>query len=182
MSCGKIEELLPGYVADELSDRERVEVESHLRTCDACTEALEAYEQIESMLLERRDLRPQASPTAAAVVRRVGLRSEPAWRALDEETPIEREWVKGIELLDLGEYNYVSPGSTNEQVWYTHADVELPQGVHLGELHDRVTGLEDHGERIVTSIHQFRRELFTELCNAADKLALLLILEKLHSR
>jgi len=103
---------------------------------------------------------------------------EAALRAFDEETPIHRSWVRGVELLDLGKENYVSPGGSNEQLWYARADVRLPRGIRLKDLHNRITGLAEHGERITTSVHEFRRELFFTLSNAADKLALLLILEK----
>ena len=37
MSCDKFKDLLMGYLDDEISEQERVELEKHLTECDECT-------------------------------------------------------------------------------------------------------------------------------------------------
>jgi anti-sigma factor RsiW len=75
MSCGRIEELLPLYVDGDLAGEERRMVDDHLAACGACRESLAAYRVIESALVSRRELRPAAARTAAAVIERVRPRA-----------------------------------------------------------------------------------------------------------
>jgi anti-sigma factor RsiW len=41
MTCGEAKSLLSGLLDDELDRARRVEVQSHLETCDLCSEELE---------------------------------------------------------------------------------------------------------------------------------------------
>ena len=71
MSCEKIEELLSLYVEDALSVEERRRVDDHLAVCGSCRESLVSYRALESSLVSRRELRPPAGRTAAAVIERL---------------------------------------------------------------------------------------------------------------
>ena len=49
MSCDKFKDLLMGYVDDEISDEERVELEKHLSGCGDCTEELTDFKDLKSI-------------------------------------------------------------------------------------------------------------------------------------
>ena len=74
MKCDHIEELLPAYVEDDLSETERADVAAHMKDCPSCTEALGFYTQLETSLLARRELPPSPAPTFRRVALRVGIR------------------------------------------------------------------------------------------------------------
>jgi predicted anti-sigma-YlaC factor YlaD len=49
MSSDKYKDLLMGYLDDEISDQERVELEKHLTECDECTKELADFENLKSI-------------------------------------------------------------------------------------------------------------------------------------
>jgi predicted anti-sigma-YlaC factor YlaD len=49
MSCDKYKDLLMGYLDDEISDEERVELEKHLTGCDECTSELADFKDLKSI-------------------------------------------------------------------------------------------------------------------------------------
>jgi predicted anti-sigma-YlaC factor YlaD len=49
MSCDKYKDLLMGYLDDEISDEERVELEKHLAECDECTKELADFKDLKSI-------------------------------------------------------------------------------------------------------------------------------------
>ena len=49
MSCDKYKDLLMGYLDDEISDQERVELEKHLTGCDECTKELADFRDLKSI-------------------------------------------------------------------------------------------------------------------------------------
>jgi anti-sigma factor RsiW len=71
MNCETFEDLLPRYVDGELSDGERRQVSTHLRECASCREALSFYEELETSLVARRELRPASRPFAVEIARRL---------------------------------------------------------------------------------------------------------------
>lgn len=71
MTCERIEELLPLYVEGDISGDDRRLLEAHLEGCAACRESLAASRSIEAALVSRRELLPDASRTAAAVIERL---------------------------------------------------------------------------------------------------------------
>ena len=50
MNCSELRTLLHGYVDGELDPVRNVEIEEHLRTCDACSQAVEAQRALRSAL------------------------------------------------------------------------------------------------------------------------------------
>ena len=50
MSCSELRTLLHGYIDGELDPVRNVEIEEHLRTCDACAQSLEAQRALRSAL------------------------------------------------------------------------------------------------------------------------------------
>ena len=49
MSCDKYKDLLMGYLDDEISDEERVELEKHLTECDECTKELADFKDLKTI-------------------------------------------------------------------------------------------------------------------------------------
>ncbi|MBW8016308.1 MAG: hypothetical protein FVQ82_08990 [Planctomycetes bacterium] len=49
MSCDKFKDLLMGYLDDEISEQERVELEKHLTECDECTKELADFKDLKSI-------------------------------------------------------------------------------------------------------------------------------------
>lgn len=74
MSCDKMEQLLLLYAEGALSESDRRRVDDHVAVCGACREALAGYRELESLLVSRRVLRPQAARTARTVAERLGVR------------------------------------------------------------------------------------------------------------
>jgi len=82
MNCAQIEELLPRYVEDDVSEDERRAVAAHVSDCSACAQALAEYERIEAMLLARHELLPSSRELGKAVVQRLGIGRRPWWTLL----------------------------------------------------------------------------------------------------
>lgn len=75
MTCERIEELLPLFAEGDMAGDDRRMVEAHLEGCAACRESLVVYRSIESALVSRRELLPEASRTASAVMARLRPRA-----------------------------------------------------------------------------------------------------------
>lgn len=101
-----------------------------------------------------------------------------AKRELLEETPIQAEWIVALTEIDVGPTNYVSPGGTNEQIFYVRADIELPDDVSLSDLEGRECGVVAESEFIKTHFRELNFDLLYELEVANHKLALMMVLRE----
>lgn len=101
-----------------------------------------------------------------------------AKRELLEETPIQEDWIKAMSEVDVGPTNYVSPGGTNEQIFYVRADIELPDNVNIEDLDGEICGLEEEAESITVHLRELTFGLMNELEVACQKLALLMVLKE----
>ncbi len=99
---------------------------------------------------------------------------------LCEETPIQREWITQVREINTGEKNYVSPGGTNEQIFYVRADITLPDEVDDIEkvLGGKVCGSVEESESITSVIVELRKNLIFKLPIEGNKLALSLLLDQ----
>jgi anti-sigma factor RsiW len=79
MNCDRIEELLPGYADGDITADEKRLVDTHVEHCETCRESLAFFMQMESQLVERRELRPSATVAAHRVTHRLGLRKRLGW-------------------------------------------------------------------------------------------------------
>lgn len=84
MNCKHMEEILPLYLYEELSDAERAALEAHLASCARCAEAARELGRLREVATQR----PMREPTPELLVRcRADLeealdREEHGWRAL----------------------------------------------------------------------------------------------------
>lgn len=74
MTCDKFKDLLPFYAEGDISDDDRLKVDDHLKGCASCREALSFFENLETALVSRSEIRPSARRTATAVTERLGLK------------------------------------------------------------------------------------------------------------
>lgn len=100
-----------------------------------------------------------------------------AKRELLEETPIQEAWIKGMSEIYVGPTNYVSPGGTNEQIFYVRADIELPEEVELSDLEGKECGVDEESESIKIHIRELTMDLFYELEVTGQKLALMMVMK-----
>ncbi len=107
---------------------------------------------------------------------------EVAKRELLEETPLKEEWISGMSEIYVGGHNYVSPGGTNEQIFYVRADVRLPEDMDITDLEGLISGVEAEGEHIVSHVRELTHDLVYELEISGQKLALLLMLRELEEK
>jgi anti-sigma factor RsiW len=86
MTCQESVRLLPGYFDSELDLVHTLEIEDHLRTCAACSSALEADRALRSTIARSR-LRFSAPPTVVRNVRAAVANSFP------QEKPTQNRWT-----------------------------------------------------------------------------------------
>jgi anti-sigma factor RsiW len=65
MDCRKCENLIEGYLHGELTDREHVSFESHLKTCGDCREQVAEFQALEVMLDRASEWKVEAPPFLA---------------------------------------------------------------------------------------------------------------------
>ena len=70
MGCFQMEELLSGYVNEELSPEERERVETHISGCAECRQALDEYRNVRRQL-ETLRLTPVAPDMKPEVMSRI---------------------------------------------------------------------------------------------------------------
>lgn len=81
MTCEQVEQQLPAYVDETLTDRDRAAIHSHLATCDACRASAHAQSVARTVLRARAaELAPMAPPGLRTRVV-AGLRSQETERA-----------------------------------------------------------------------------------------------------
>jgi len=108
-----------------------------------------------------------------------------AARELVEETPLEEGWITGISEIDVGPVNYVSPGGTNEQIFYVKVDVKLPDDVDIHQLSGLVSGVPEEGEQItayVRKVDELGETFIHELTTEGHKFAFMILLDKLKQQ
>ena len=75
MSCGRMEKKIMGYVDGRLKEGERLEMEKHLSTCDACRVRVNEFRAVNVLL----DELPMIEPSAAFDIRmQARVAAEPA--------------------------------------------------------------------------------------------------------
>lgn len=79
MTCDKFEDLLPFYAEGDIGDDDRLRVDEHLKGCASCRESLAFFEDLETALISRSEIRPPARRTVAEVTERLGLGSRRRW-------------------------------------------------------------------------------------------------------
>ncbi len=82
MTCDKFEDLLPFYAEGDIADDDRLRVDEHLKGCASCRESLAFFEDLETALVSRSEIRPPARRTAAAVTERLGLDTRRRWYSI----------------------------------------------------------------------------------------------------
>ncbi len=108
---------------------------------------------------------------------------EAAKRELIEETPLQEEWITGISEIDTGPVNYVSPGGTNEQIFYVRVDIKIPDGIDIHKLSGLVSGVHEEGETItsyVRDLDQLCKTFIHELETEGHKFAFMVLLQNLQ--
>jgi anti-sigma factor RsiW len=85
MTCQESGRLLPGYFDSELDLVHTIEIEDHLRTCAACTSALEADWALRTSI-SRRDLRFSAPPNVVRNIRAAITNSFPQEKSARQQS------------------------------------------------------------------------------------------------
>lgn len=98
MNCDRIEELMPRYIEDALSEDERSAVESHVSSCRRCRESLGAFTELESSLLELKAAVPSWKTTEARLTRGLGIEKRRAFPGSVFNAP----FAAGLTFIALG--------------------------------------------------------------------------------
>ena len=80
MHCREIENFLPAFLEDDLSEEDSANVRSHVDGCVHCQESLVAYQALEEQLVLRKQEVPNVRAISHAVFRQLGI--SPWHRAL----------------------------------------------------------------------------------------------------
>jgi 8-oxo-dGTP pyrophosphatase MutT (NUDIX family) len=100
-----------------------------------------------------------------------------AERELQEELGIHPSWLLEVRLIPtFAGADFVSPGGTNEQVALYEAQIRLPEGLSVPELHARTHGARGEAEAVTSHVRPLTPALFRDLHNNQEKLGLLLLL------
>jgi predicted anti-sigma-YlaC factor YlaD len=107
MKCNEIEKLMPRYVEGDLSEAERRSVESHLASCTACHECLEAFTALEQSLVGLKTAVPRWKTVEARFLREAGFGRRQSIPRLIFTTPV----MAGLSFVALG-FAFIFRGNT----------------------------------------------------------------------
>ena len=94
-----------------------------------------------------------------------------AQQALLQKTTLDPDWIRDVQVFDIGDQNFNSPGGSTEQTQIALAKVRLPMGTDIEALHDQVAGLGILNDDIRTEVREFNSELLQTLGSLPSKLA-----------
>ena len=87
MNCDRIEEFIPRYLENDLSEEDRGTVEAHLASCARCRESLEAFTTLEESLGRLKVAVPSWETAEARLVRSFGFEKRRSFTALVFNAP-----------------------------------------------------------------------------------------------
>jgi len=98
MNDNHIEDLIPRYLDDELSDDERSMVAAHLASCAECRSSLETFTALEESLVELRAAVPSWKTAEARFTRSLGFEKRRPLASLVFNAPV----LLGLSFVALG--------------------------------------------------------------------------------